>query len=62
LIRANIIYFGNEEAKSILQQMINDAKNKHEKEYTLPELKRDLDKGKIERKPYVPGSSLVKLP
>ena len=62
LVRISMIYFENEEAESILSQMINDAKSKHEKEYTLPELKKGLDKGEIKRQPYIHGGALIKVP
>ncbi len=58
--RTNIIYFQNEEAESILQQMISEVKSEHEKKEHLIRLKKELDKGEIEKQPLV--SCLVELP
>lgn len=60
LVTTNIIYFENDAAESILQKMLNDAKNEHERERTLPELKNSIDKGEIKKETYSHGRALVR--
>jgi len=60
LVRTNIVYFQNEEAESILHQMIDEAKNEHVRKEHLIWFKKRLDKGKVERMPT--ASSFIKIP
>ncbi len=50
LARINVVYFDNEEeARSILQQMIDEVKSEHEREVNLIRFKKKLDKGEVRR-------------
>ena len=68
LVRTNVVYFDNKDVNPVLEKMIEDVKDvktegrNPQNRSDLLKLQKDIDNGKIEGKPYVPGSSLVNLP